>query len=45
MGQYAESIRNCKTGLKRNPRDVISRLILVAGYINKGFEELAHAEQ
>ena len=44
VGRYNEAIELCRKGLKRNPRDVIARLVLAAVYIWQDRKEEAQVE-
>ena len=44
VGRYDDAVDVCKKGLKRNPRDVYARIILIAGLIGQGHEDEARAE-
>jgi adenylate cyclase len=42
MGQYEEAISICKEGLKRNPDDMFTHMVLAVSYIETGNVEEAH---
>lgn len=44
LERYDEAVDVCRIGLKRNPRDVIARIVLAIAYIGQGYKEEAHAE-
>lgn len=44
VGRYDEAVEMCKKGLKRNPRDIVARIILAGTYMLQGREEEAQAE-
>jgi len=42
--RYDEAVDVCRKGLKRNPRDVVARIILAIAYIGQGSKEEAQVE-
>jgi len=43
LGKYEEAISICKKGLKRNPDDLFTHMILAVSYIETGNVEKAHS--
>jgi len=44
MSRYDDTVEICKKGLERNPRDMVARTILAAGFIKQNRVEEARAE-
>ena len=42
--RYDEAVDVCRKGLKRNPRDVVARIVLAIAYIGQGSKEEAQVE-